>query len=103
MGPMALFAVSEATGHDFTAHAMKGLEWIDGRNERREDLRSSDVGVVWRCIRFDGRASMLRNEAGLFRRGPLPRGVPLQGLTTLHECRPYELGWLLYAFGGSGE
>jgi hypothetical protein len=27
------------------------------------------------------------------------QGTPAE-LRILHECRPYELGWLLYAFAG---
>src|SRR6185295_12279489 len=97
MGPMALFAVKEATGKDFDQAALKGLEWIDGRNELKEDLRDPQIGVVWRCLRFPTTTSMLRQEARFFLHWQAePR--PMRGLTVLRECRPYELGWLLYAF-----
>jgi hypothetical protein len=97
MGPMALFAVKEATGRDFDRSVMKGLEWISGSNELRQDFRDPEVGVVWRCLRFRNKMSMLQYEAQ-FLLNAAPEESWRRRLSVLRECRPYELGWLLYAF-----
>jgi hypothetical protein len=51
---------------------------------------------VWRCI---GRTKPYRywNLAANFITGREDQ-ESRNGLHVLHECRPYELGWLLYAF-----
>ena len=104
MGPMMLFAASEATGRDFSAAIYRGLAWISGSNELHRDFVEPSLGLVWRCIYLDSmdafadapmRFLQLRNGNANLRR-----------LRVRHECRPYELGWLLYAFAGrspSGE
>jgi hypothetical protein len=100
MAPMALFAVSEASGCDFRAPAIKGLEWIYGRNELQQNLCDPKSGVIWRSIRFSSRARMVQQEARFLRRSGDDE-ASVGGLTMLHECRPYHLGWLLYAFCGN--
>jgi hypothetical protein len=100
MGPMMLFAASEATGCDFTDAIYKGLAWIGGNNELKQDFVERSLGLVWRSIYLDPldaytdaalRFLQLRNGTADSRR-----------LKVRYECRPYELGWLLYAFAGSG-
>jgi hypothetical protein len=98
MGPMMLFAVSEATGCDFSEAIYKGLAWISGSNELHRDLVEPSLGLVWRSIYLDsidayGDAAMrfLRLRTGTAD----PRRLKIR-----YECRPYELGWLLYAFAG---
>jgi hypothetical protein len=98
MGPMMLFAASEATGRDFSDAIYKGLAWISGKNELRRDFVEPSLGLVWRCIYLDfvnaySDAAMrfLRIRTGT---------VDARRLQVRHECRPYELGWLLYAFAG---
>ena len=95
MGPMALIALGEAMHSDFTPWIYKGLEWIED-NELGIDMRDQSANVVWRCI---GRTKPYRywNLAANFLTGREDR-ESRNGLIVLHECRPYELGWLLYAF-----
>jgi hypothetical protein len=104
MAPMALFALSRVSGRDFSEPALKGLEWIYGQNELGLDMRDGQHRVIWRAIRFPSRPRMIREELRLWLRRSRD-GAPPSGLTVLHECRPYHLGWLLYAFaaqpGGS--
>ncbi len=97
MGPMALFALEEASNHDFRDAIYRGLSWIGGNNELGADLRDPSSLVVWRCIRPKRQLHMHLDDVRHF------LGVPRQGhgagdLVVLRECRPYELGWLLYAF-----
>jgi hypothetical protein len=98
MAPLALLAIAHAAGKDFTREIYLGLDWIYGQNELRQDLRDAATQVVWRCIRpakfrryLDQALSMLKVH---------PDGYSSRDLHVLHECWPYELGWLLYAFAG---
>jgi len=95
MGPMALIALGEAIQSDFSPWIYKGLEWID-ENELGIDMRDDSANVVWRCI---GRNQPTRVWAAAVTllTGREDRETR-SGLRPLFECRPYELGWLLYAF-----
>ena len=95
MAPMMLFAAAEATGANFDEAIYKGLDWVYGNNELHRNFVEPVLNLVWRCIylrRTDAlldsalRTMKLRNGASGFQ----PR--------VRYECRPYELGWLLYAF-----
>jgi hypothetical protein len=92
MGPMALLAVQETCGGDFRAPIANGLRWINGENELHQDLEDTDAGVVWRCIQPRKSTSYAKGFRALMGTDATPG--PLH---TLYECRPYELGWLLYA------
>jgi hypothetical protein len=98
MAPMMLFAASEATGRDFSDAIYKGLAWINGDNELRRDFVEPSLGLVWRCIYLDPMDAY--TDAALrflqFRGGT----ANARQLKVRYECRPYELGWLLYAFAG---
>jgi hypothetical protein len=98
MGPMMLFAASEATGCDFSEAIYKGLAWISGNNELHLDLVESSLGLVWRSIYLD---SMGAYADATLRFLQLHTGTAdPRRLKIRYECRPYELGWLLYAFAG---
>jgi hypothetical protein len=102
MAPLALFAVADVGGKDFSRELYLGLEWIYGANELHQDMRDADTKVVWRCIRpaksrryLDQARAMLHLHYGA--------QTPPSELHVLHECWPYELGWLLYAFAGRAQ
>lgn len=98
MAPMMLFAASEATGCDFTEAIYKGLAWISGNNEIHRDLVEPSLNLVWRSIYLDSTDAYA--DAAL-RFSQLRKGTAdASGLKVRYECRPYELGWLLYAFAG---
>jgi hypothetical protein len=65
MAPMALLALAEATGEDYSQAIDHGLHWL-----RRAHPQ----------LRFPWAGRLLR-----------PRSID-------YECRPYHLGWLLYAW-----
>lgn len=97
MGPMALIALEEFLGEDFRVPINEGLKWINGANELGKDLEEAELGVVWRCIRLPkatGYAAALAGCMGMENRH--------RSFHILYECRPYELGWLLYAFARPG-
>jgi hypothetical protein len=98
MAPMMLFAAGEASGQDFTEAISKGLAWIGGANELRRDFIQPEAGLVWRCIYLLPaekyrdtmmRLLQIRSEA-----------AGQEKVKIRYECRPYELGWFLYAFAG---
>jgi len=92
MAPMPLFALQDACNADFREQIYKGLRWISGANELHQDLENAAAGVVWRGIRptkWASYASRIRTLVG--------REQNLGAAEILFECRPYELGWLLYA------
>ena len=95
MGPMALLALGEAIQSDFSPWINKGLQWIDD-NELGIDMRDDSANVVWRCI---GRTQTTRVwHAAVNLLTGREDQESRNGLRPLFECRPYELGWLLYAF-----
>jgi len=98
MAPMALFALEEAASLDYGEPIYKGLRWISGSNELACDLRDAS-GVVWRCLYYGNKyKTYLERIKGFL--GSNGNGYSCDDLTVLLECRPYELGWLLYALAG---
>jgi len=95
MGPMALYALGEAIQSDFSPWIYKGLQWID-ENELGVNMQDDGVNVVWRCIERTRLRRGLNAVMNLATRRE--DRETREGLRVLHECRPYELGWLLYAF-----
>jgi hypothetical protein len=96
MAPMALLALQETCGADFDTHINSGLKWISGANELHQDLEDSDAGVAWRCIQ-----PPKSNPYAVGIRALMGKELSRDPLHILYECRPYELGWLLYAFAPS--
>jgi len=103
MAPMALLELREAGGPDHRRAVARGLGWLLERPESSDDLIAEDLGVVWRKVgRADPRkmvrtarsvASARRPSARL---GWLDHVFPPGSID--RECRPFELGWLLYAW-----
>lgn len=99
MAPMALFALQEVSSGEWIDHIKRGLRWIVGTNELRRDLRDEDHQLVWRCVRPTPTfLANVEDVAGIFGLGP--SRLTASNLAVLRECRPYESGWLLYAFAG---
>ena len=105
MGPMVLMDLAEAGGDDHRQEVAAGLGWLQQVPETAEELISERFGLVWRKVgRREPRKTARAAGAASSWLAP-GRGVP--GLDRLfppgvvdHECRPYELGWMLYAWCG---
>jgi hypothetical protein len=95
MAPMTLFALGEAVQSDFTPWIYSGLQWI-ANNELGFDMEDSAGNLVWRCIERPKSSKYLNVAAGLLRHRD--NQTSRDNLRVLFECRPYELGFLLYAF-----
>jgi hypothetical protein len=100
MAPMALFALSESSGKDYSPWIFKGLPWIYGENELKFNLCDSSVNIVWRCIYLSKAATYAREAASLLGFGP--QSSAPDGLRVKFEDRPYHFGWELYAFAQYG-
>lgn len=101
MAPMGLFALEEVTHRSFGEAIHKGLAWIFGANEMSVDMRDSEHNVVWRCIRPKSKVTKYLDTALSVVRSP-KADAPSGALEILYEDRPYELGWLLFAFARLG-
>lgn len=103
MAPMALLDLYEAGGLDARPAVAAGLSWVGTRPETDEPLVSDDLSVVWREVgRREPRKAVRAIRAAA---SALRPGIRLRALDVLcpprrvdRECRPYELGWLLYAW-----
>ena len=107
MAPMVLFDLLECGGEDHLGAVESGIDWLFTHPETMTDLVSDDHDLVWRKV---GRREPRKAARSLSAVTTAARpGLVLPGLDRIlppgpvdHECRPYELGWLLYAWHGSG-
>ena len=85
--------VGRSDRYGFTFWIYRGLAWIISKMNSLMIWRIVPRNVIWRCI---FQPPFQRYWAAAFQRGVESKGDHLK---VLYECRPYELGWLLYAFG----
>jgi hypothetical protein len=103
MAPMALFALQEAGGPNRFESVRRGLDWIVRAPEINGPLIDTEAGVIWRKVNHREPVKICRYiQAAASRFHPKLRvpGLDLMFPPTAidYECRPYHLGWLLYAF-----
>jgi hypothetical protein len=102
MGPMTMFALGEAAQIDFTPWIYRGLKWINSENEIGFEMEDDASQVIWRCQYRS--TSQLKTYLKAVLHANLGSADKFykakKDLKVLFECRPYELGWLLYAFAG---
>lgn len=107
MAPMALLDLWEAGGSAHWRNIISGLDWLDAHPEVGEALVSDRIGVVWRKVGRRDPAKLARKLAAAssaLHTGGRPLGIdwmfPADRID--HECRPYEFGWMLYAWLSGG-
>lgn len=107
MAPMALFDLHDAGGTNHRAAVVKGLGWIYSRPESSEPIVSPEDGMIWRKIGRSEPPKLVRLVASLST--SVRAGWHVPGLNNVfppgkvdRECRPYELGWMLYAWRSRG-
>ncbi len=107
MAPMALMDLADAGGASHQDSISRGLAWLREAPETREALVLDDPPITWRKVaRADPRKAVRGLRAASTRVRPgwrislLDRFFP-PGIVD-HECRPYELGWLLYTWLSEG-
>ncbi|NEN04792.1 hypothetical protein G3T36_02810 [Diaminobutyricibacter tongyongensis] len=103
MAPMALFDLAAAGGTDHSDAVYRGLDWLRTHPEVDDELVSEDNALIWRKAgrREPGKTvRLLAAATSRIHRGWRPPGIdrlfPVSRID--YECRPYELGWLLYAW-----
>ena len=96
MAPMALFALSEASGKDFSMPLSRGLKWISGANDLKFDMRDTQHSLIWRNFYWPRSTRYVHQIFG----SEMAPKCSDPKLRVNHECRPYELGWALYALAG---
>ena len=100
MAPMALLDLADAGGELHVRAICRGLQWLAAPPETAEDLVLDSPAVTWRKVaRSDHKKAVRGLRAASTRISP---GLRLSVLDKVfppgevdHECRPYELGWLL--------
>ena len=103
MAPMVLFDLADAGGDNHAGDIALGLDWLRTHPEVMDELVSPVHGVVWRKVGRREPAKAVRSVSAVTT--SLRPGLHLPGLDMAfppnkidYECRPYELGWLLYAW-----
>jgi len=92
--------LGETTGRTFHNSIDKGLSWIAGANELKDDLRNLDQGLIWDSIGPRRRVTTYSQTA--FRLLKISRALRVESLGIRYEARPDHFGWLLYALSRSG-
>jgi hypothetical protein len=103
MAPMALLDLADAGGEVQLDAIGAGLRWLVAPVETRERLIADELPVIWRKVARKDPRKLVRGLAAV---GTAIRpGASVPGADRLfppnavdYECRPYELGWLLYAW-----
>jgi hypothetical protein len=98
MGPMTLFKLAEVVNQNFGSWIYKGLTWINSSNELKFEMEDRSRDIIWRCIYRSRRSFGRYLKAGVGIYSKVTQHERPEDLKVLFECRPYELGWLLYAF-----
>ena len=112
MGPMALLDLADAGGDGHLDAIRRGLRWLAGPPEAQSGrARSVSTGqlvldeppITWRKVaRADPRKVVRGLRAASTRIVPGARVAALDRVyppgVVDHECRPYELGWMLYTW-----
>jgi hypothetical protein len=103
MAPMAIMASDRASKQDHSDKVKLGVQWNFGVNELGENLVHQKEGFIWRDIERNEPTKLSRkmrsicSVAGLSRLHHLA-GKWVKNFCINYECRPYHLGWILYAW-----
>lgn len=106
IGPMALLDLREAGGSAHWDPLVEGVKWLDRHPEVSDPLVCDVEAVVWRKVTGRDPVRLGRAVSAVTGRKPglrlswLDRILPPKRID--HQCRPYELGWLLYAWLSGG-
>jgi hypothetical protein len=106
MAPMVLSELADAGGTDHREAVQSGFDWLGTHPECVEPLVAPSLGVVWRKVgrrepyKASRAAGALASRVRPGARVPFIDHIWPAGRVD-YECRPYELGWLLYASGNA--
>lgn len=103
MAPMAVLASDRTNHSDHSKYLQSGMRWLFGNNELEQNLVCREDGIIWRDIERKEIPKMSRTlrglccVAGFSKLHAWLKNSPW-GFKVNYECRPYELGWILYAW-----
>lgn len=106
MAPMALLEARQAGLGDFDSSIQRGLDWLFGANEVHENMILADHAIIRRDVhrRGVGRLARIWRGVSWCAGAHRPRPAPTAENCEINpECRPYHLGWVLYAAALSAE
>jgi hypothetical protein len=113
MAFMALLPLEALGVGDYRKSLALGLDWLSNRNELSTDLVRHDPPIIFRNIQRVGsdadamfgisRRNLAQVVARSLRPGADRTDAGPDSLEVLHECRPYHLGWVLYAYALTGD
>lgn len=103
MAPMALFALAEACGRDYSKSIEKGLRWLANPAEITGSLVDTERNVIWRKVARREPGRLVRGlQATTSRLHPAIRIPAVDSIfppnTVDYESRPYHMGWILHAW-----
>lgn len=103
MAPMVLFDLLDAGGRDHRTNIAAGVLWLRDHPEVSEDLVAESFGLVWRKVGRREPPKAARVLAAVSTSAHVGLHVPgidraFPPTRVDHECRPYELGWLLHTW-----
>ena len=106
MAPMALLDLTEAGGGDYAEPIRRGLRWLLGPAElggAGEPMLRDDAGLTVRKVHRGDPRKIVRGLHTVTTRARPGLRLPVVGRvyrpTALdRECRPYEFGWLYFAW-----
>ena len=106
MAPMAMLQLDEVAGTDHSEAVIKGLNWLDLRNELCCKMIVPERGVILRGIVRREIPKMYRFTRGVLITAKLNFVNRLMsknyfGFAVNTQCRPYHLGLILYAWSRS--
>jgi hypothetical protein len=103
MAVMALFALRDACGFECDAAVVKGLDWLRHPSEVGSPLVDTDADLIWRKLGRKEPGKLSRGLQAMASKAHPSLRVP--GVDVVmppgridYECRPYHLGWILFAF-----
>lgn len=103
MAPFFLLEGIDQGYPEFREPLLRGFRWVLGHNEVGQNMVDTTHRVIWRSLNRKGSFSRLRrfSRAVVSSNKELNSGIVSgEDLQINRECRCYELGWALYAFGG---
>lgn len=99
MAPMALLALSAVAKElDFNRPILRGIGWIGGDSLLGKDMRDFERKLIWRSIALGSARPQVQELTFLLCGYTGRNATPNPHIVA--ECRPYELGWALYALCG---
>jgi hypothetical protein len=103
MAPMALFALAEACGRDYSGAIEKGLRWLVNPPEITGVIIDMERNVIWRKVGRREPGKLIRSLQAVA--SCLHPAIKLPYVDIIfppnsidYESRPYHMGWILYAW-----